>query len=87
MDITSIFNSSASAGTVGPELTGLFFVFVKTLYVIAAILYVLFSIVMVRQVRIMGDTLTTSLSPVLRLLAIAHLIAALVVLFLFVTTL
>ncbi len=85
-------NLDAFLTMIGPEAVGgnlslAFLGFVKVLYVLAAFLYFLFALVMVRQVRIMGDTLVTGFSPVLRIFALAHLAAAGVVLFLFVTTL
>lgn len=45
---------------------------------LAAILYVVFAIVIVRQVKIMNKTISTPLGPVIQLLAWLHLVFALV---------
>lgn len=87
MDFFNSLLNGGDPGQISNDLTGAFLVFIKFLYVLAAILYVLFAIVMVRQVKVMGQTLTTNFSPVLRLLALLHLGAALLVLFYFATTL
>ena len=59
----------------------------KILFLIAAFLYFLFSIVVIRQIATMRSTLITEFSPILTTVAYIHLAAALAVLFFFIFSL
>lgn len=48
----------------------------KNLFIIGGIFYVIFAIVIIRQIQIMNRTLITTFSPVVRLLGYLHLIFA-----------
>ncbi len=52
--------------------TELILTFGKGAILIILVLYTIFSLIIVRQVDLMGKTLTTRLSPFLRAFAIAH---------------
>lgn len=60
-------------------LTGLF----KFLFILTMICYAAFSVVVIRQVQIMKNTLITPISPIFLTLAIFHTLAAVFVLGLF----
>lgn len=65
--------------TMSPIFTG----FVKILFIIAALLYVAFSFVVVRQITLMRQTVITSLSPLLQVLGYLHMLFAIGVVLLF----
>jgi hypothetical protein len=48
----------------------------KIFFIISSGLYLIFAIVMVRQVQIMKNTLITDFSPKIKVLALVHLAAA-----------
>lgn len=58
------------------------FVF-KLLFMLSVLFYIVFAVIVIRQVQIMKNTLITPVSPFLMLLSILHLIAALLILGLF----
>ncbi len=55
---------------------GILFVF-KIIFVFLTALYFIFSLIIVRQVKLMTETLITEVSPVLRVFTILHAVAAL----------
>jgi hypothetical protein len=55
----------------------------KVMFIIAAILYVLFSFVVVRQITLMRQTVVTSLSSFLQLIGYIHLIFSILVVIIF----
>lgn len=59
----------------------------KILFIVGALMYLLFAFVVVRQIQVMKSTLVTPLTPAIQFLGFIHLLFALAVLFLFVTTL
>lgn len=59
--------------TLAPLLYGLF---LKSLFLIAFGLYVAFAFLMIRQVRLMGQTVKTTLEPVLLMIAFIHFLVA-----------
>lgn len=63
---------------------GQFYFVVKIAFTIIFILYFIFSIIVVRQVQLMTDTLITEVSPLLRALTIVHAGIALAIIILFV---
>jgi hypothetical protein len=63
--------------------TAIFTGLVKLLFIIGAILYVIFSFVVVRQITLMRQTVITSLSSVLQLLGYLHFVFAVGVVILF----
>lgn len=52
----------------------------KDLFILGAILYIAFAIIVIRQIAIMKKTLFTTFSPVVQLLGFIHLGAALALL-------
>jgi len=69
------------------ELNELFFGFLKVLFVVAGVLYVVFSVVAIRQIYTMQKSLMTSLSGKLRTLGYVHLVFAVLVLLFFIVSL
>ena len=53
-------------------------VFLKTAILIILAFYVIFALMVVRQVDLMNKTLISSVSPTIKILAILHLLAVLV---------
>lgn len=67
-------------GAINPDSVTNFFLFLLKLgFVVAALIYVVFSLVVVRQISVMRRTLKTSLSPHLQLLGIIHLLFAIAI--------
>lgn len=62
-----------------PELTGYFFIFLKALSLFGLGLYVIFAFVIVRQEQLMAGVLEESFEPVLRLVCVFHLLAAIAI--------
>lgn len=60
---------------------------VKTLFIIGALLYLVFAFVVTRQIQVMRSTVITPFSPAVQLLGLVHLVLALAVLILFITVL
>lgn len=50
-------------------------IFLKAAILIILFLYAIFALMVVRQVELMGKTLITGISPVVRVLAIVHVVA------------
>lgn len=69
------------------EFNELFFGFLKMLFIAAGIIYVIFSVVAVRQIYTMQKSLMTTLSGKLRVLGYVHLILAILVLLFFIVSL
>lgn len=69
------------------EIAQLLEFFMRWALLILVFFYVLFSVMVIRQITIMRQTLITSLSPILSFLGLAHLALALGVLVLFWTIL
>jgi uncharacterized membrane protein YtjA (UPF0391 family) len=66
------------------DLTAAAAALTKILFVIGALLYVVFSVVVMRQIHIMKSTVITTFSPVVQVLGYMHLAFSLMVLVLFV---
>lgn len=62
-----------------PELTGYFFIFLKALSLFGLGLYIVFAFVIVRQEQLMAGVLEESFEPVLRLVCVLHLLAAIAI--------
>lgn len=60
---------------------------VKVLFIVGGVLYTLFAFLVTRQISIMSSTVQTTASATIKLLGLAHLIIALVVLIYFFTVL
>jgi hypothetical protein len=74
--------------TSNPEfLSDLFFNFLKVLFIIAGVLYLAFAIVVIRQIKIMQESLVTTLAVPLRILGFIHLVLAILVLAYFILVL
>jgi ABC-type Na+ efflux pump permease subunit len=50
--------------------------FLKVLFLIVFFLYTVFAFIMIRQVKIMGQTVQTALEPILFIVALAHFVIA-----------
>lgn len=61
-------------------LNGLF----KVMFLLSIVFYIIFAVIVIRQVQIMKNTLITPVSPLILLLSILHLILAIAILFLFI---
>lgn len=69
----------------GPgNLEGIFWNFLHLMFVIAGFLYVIFSIIIIRQIYTMQRSLVTSFSKVLRSLSYLHLALAVIILLYFI---
>lgn len=60
-------------------LSGIF----KVLFILSILFYIVFAVIVIRQVQIMKNTLITPVSPVILFASIIHLLIAIGVLFLF----
>ncbi len=69
------------------ELNELFFGFLKVLFVVAGVIYVIFSVVTIRQIHTMQKSLMTSVSDRLKALGYIHLVFAVLVLLFFIVSL
>lgn len=69
---------------ISTDLLPLFNVLLKYGFIALAILYFVFSLIVVRQVQLMTDTLVTEVSPVLRAFSILHAGIALGIVVLFI---
>ncbi|MBU0578545.1 hypothetical protein KKE34_03335 [Patescibacteria group bacterium] len=69
------------------DLTELFFSFLKVLFEIAGVLYLIFSVVVIRQIHIMQKSLVTSFSKQLKLIGFIHIGLAILVLLFFIVSL
>lgn len=65
------------------SLNSLFFSFLKVLFVTAGLLYVVFAIIIVRQIHTMQQSLVTSFSSKIGILGYIHLVLAILVLLFF----
>lgn len=74
-------------GTFPVGINGFFLLGVKGLYIIGAILYLVFAFVVIRQIQVMRNTVLTPFSSVVQALGIIHLLMALAILILFITVL
>jgi hypothetical protein len=80
---TNLITSLSDPALANEMLLSLF----KFFLVVSALIYMVFSFVILRQIRIMKSTLITPFSPVIRTVGIIHLALAGGVLLLFVTVL
>jgi hypothetical protein len=60
---------------------------VKSMFIVAGVLYLLFAILITRQISIMSSTISTTASPKIKLLGLVHLVTAIFVLIYFFTVL
>lgn len=60
---------------------------VKTMFIVAGVLYFLFAILISRQISIMSSTVTTTAEPKIKALGFIHLIVSLLVLIYFIIVL
>ncbi len=69
----------------GPDnLNGIFWNFLHIMFVIAGLLYVVFSFIIIRQIYTMQRSLVTSFSKVLRFLGYLHLTLVIIILLYFI---
>lgn len=83
-------NSEFNPGSifVSSDFIGSFFLDgVRVLLLVASVLYILFAIMVTRQIGLMRNTIATDFSPILRLVGIFHLIFAIAVFLLFIAIL
>lgn len=69
------------------EFNEIFFGFLKVLFVVAGVLYAVFSVVAIRQIHTMQKSLMTSLSGKLTAIGYIHLVFAVLVLLFFIVSL
>lgn len=62
-----------------PDITAYFFIFLKALSLFGLGLYIVFAFVIVRQEQLMAHVLEESFEPVLRLVCVLHLFAAIAI--------
>lgn len=62
-----------------PDVNDLAVMFTKLLFILGALLYTVFAIIVVRQIQLMKNTVVTDFSSVVQLLGYLHLVFALVV--------
>lgn len=55
----------------------------KTLFLLSVIFYVIFAVIVIRQVQIMKNTLITPVSPALLFVSVVHLLVAVGIFFFF----
>ncbi len=55
--------------------TGLLLMGVKALFIVGVLTYLIYAVIIVRQIVVMKNTLITPVSPVLQLISWAHLLA------------
>lgn len=79
---TPIANSGLLAAPLPSADTAILFG-VKTLFIFAGVLYLLFAILVTRQINIMSKTIKTTAVPQIRLLGWIHLLVSLLVLIYF----
>lgn len=60
---------------------------IKTMFLIGALIYVVFAIVVIRQIQIMKNTLMTTYAPFIKILGYLHFALAILVLLIFLTIL
>ncbi len=58
----------------GPKL---FFILFKALFIIGILFYIIYAVIMIRQIQLMTETVKTKMSGSLILLGVIHLILAL----------
>lgn len=80
--LQTLLSPSLNGQLIVDETAIIDFVF-KLLFMLSVIFYIVFAVIVIRQVQIMKNTLITPVSPLLMLLSILHLIAALLILGLF----
>lgn len=54
----------------------MYVLFLKILFLIVFFLYTVFAFIMIRQVKIMGQTVQTALEPILFVIALGHFVIA-----------
>jgi hypothetical protein len=79
MILQALFFSEPSSQSLNQLVNAVF----KNCFILGAIFYIIFSVVVIRQIAIMKKTVKTSFSPVVQLLGYIHLFLALSVLLLF----
>lgn len=90
MFLATLLQLQLGAGQVNDPLlinltsSPIFLGFFKILFIIGAVLYVIFSFVVVRQITIMRQTVMTGFSPVVQLAGYLHMLLAVVALLLFI---
>lgn len=55
----------------------------KVLFILSVVFYIVFAVIVIRQVQIMKNTLITPISPLIMFFSVVHLLLAAGVLFLF----
>lgn len=63
-----------------PPAENVGFFVLKLLFMLGFLLYSIFAFVVIRQVRLMGQTYSTSLGPILMIFAIAHFLVSIAIL-------
>ena len=69
--------ASGSFTGLPPEAALFLVLMLKVLFIVAALLYLVFAFVVVRQIQVMKGTVVTPFSPVVQLIGFIHLFMAL----------
>ena len=80
-------NSSAGKNLDQESLSKMLEMLFKDFFILGAIIYIVFAVVIVRQIAVMKKTISTSFSPVIQTLGYIHLAAAIGVLLFFISIL
>ena len=89
MTLLSLLQIGIAPGPTNPllfpsDITTAAILFTKILFIIGALLYVVFAVLVTRQIHIMRNTVMTGFSPVVQALGYLHLALAIMVLLLFI---
>lgn len=82
-DLMSAGNTGLNAGSA--NLNSILQLIFKHFFIFGGIIYIVFAVVVIRQIATMRKTLVTSFSPVIRLLGYLHLALSLAVLLFYIT--
>lgn len=83
MPLLTLITSTGLLGDALPGADAALLFGVKVLFIIAGIIYLLFAILVSRQITIMSKTVDTTASPKIKLLGMAHLITSILILIYF----
>lgn len=79
---------SAGQNAVTPDtINGLALMGLKGLFLLGVLIYFIFSILIIRQIQVMKNTLITPFAPIIQTLGLLHMVAVIIVGFMFWTML
>lgn len=83
MILFQTFLAPGSPTLLGVTEAGILSAIFKVLFLLSVSFYIVFAVIVIRQVQIMKNTLITAISPVILMASILHLLLAVGILFLF----